>query len=149
MSSPQDLRTRAASLRGQLPQREGPKPPQETGRRIGTVIRSADEELRVNWCEYEGKLYVSLRLWTRDQQGGCWPDPKKGMTVRLRELADVADAIAAAMELAEEHMRQRPAAGGSRRSAGAQGDRRPSRSDRTRRYDAPSATSIMFLEMNR
>jgi hypothetical protein len=138
MPSANDLRTQAALLRGQLPERQQPKPPQETGRRIGTVPRSVDEEIRVNWCEYAGRPYLSLRLWTRDQQGQWWPDAKRGMSVRLRELADMADAIAAAMELAEDHQRQRPAEGGPGRYAGAHRDREPGRPDRAPRYDAPS-----------
>jgi hypothetical protein len=103
-----DLRRRAAALRQRLPPRRQSAPPPENGRRLATIARSPDEELRVAWCEYEGRPYLSLRQWNRDQQGQWWPDSKRGITVRLRELADVADAIAEALDLASEYQRSRP-----------------------------------------
>jgi hypothetical protein len=159
MPSPSDLRSRAASLRSALPERRQATPPPETGRRIGTITRSKDEEIRVNWAEYQGKPYVSLRMWNRSDDGSWWPDAKKGMSVRLRELAGVAEAIAAALDLAEEHQRgrqpgqaaqgeaARPPAGrsdgdGQRRIVGAQ---RPER----RGYDPgtlPPANQGQFSE---
>ena len=81
-----------------------------------TIARSADEEIRVNWAEYEGKPYVSVRLWNRDRDNGTWwPDAKKGMSIRLRELADFAEAIAEALDLAGEHQGRRQPDGTPRR----------------------------------
>src|SRR3954453_4510432 len=103
MASSDQLRNRAGSLRRQFPERRQATPPTETGRRIGTIARSADEEIRVAWCEYEGRPYVSVRMWNRDSNNGSWwPDPKKGMSIRLRELPGIAEAIAEAIDLAEE-----------------------------------------------
>ena len=79
--------------------------PAENGRRIGTIERSADEQIRVNWSEFEGKPFVSLRLWRRGDDGGWWPDGKRGMSVRIRELPDLAAAIAEALDLAEANQR--------------------------------------------
>src|SRR5207248_540653 len=100
-------------------------PPQENGRRLATIGRSKDEELRVNWSEYEGKPYLSIRLWTRDDSGGWWPSKTVGCTVRLRELPDVADAIAEALGLAEEHQSNRGPAP------------RPATNNRRNQSDAP------------
>lgn len=109
MVSPSDLRGAAQRLRNQLPQRQHNKPPAETGQRLATIARSNDEELRVNWCEYEGKPYLSLHLWNRDRDGQWWPDGKRGMSVRIRELPDLAEAIAEALGLAAESLnRSRP-----------------------------------------
>ena len=86
MSDANELRERARKLREELPPRRSATPPAESGRRIGTIERSADEQIRVNWSEFEGKPFVSLRLWKRGDDGGWWPDGKRGMSVRIREL---------------------------------------------------------------
>lgn len=105
---PDDLRARAARLRDTLPgERPRAAPPEDTGQRLATLPR--DErgqraELRVSWAEYEGRPYLSLRVWTLDDGGAAWPS-KVGVTVRLRELPAVAEAIAEALDLAERHAR--------------------------------------------
>jgi Transcriptional Coactivator p15 (PC4) len=106
MSNASDLRNRAEQLRQQLPERRTATPPQENGKRIGTIERSADEEIRVNWSEFEGKPFVSLRLWKRGDDGQWWPDGKRGMSVRIRELPDLAAAIAEALDIAEANQHQ-------------------------------------------
>jgi hypothetical protein len=105
--STSDLRDRAQQLREQLPRRRGGAPPEERGRRLATLARGKGEEIRISWDSYEGRPYLSLRLWSQDDGGGWWPT-KVGFTVRIRELPDVAAAIAEALDLAEEHL------GGSR-----------------------------------
>lgn len=109
---PDDLRDRAARLRASLPgERPRASPPQDTGRRLATLPREERgqrAELRVSWAEYEGRPYVSLRVWTFDDVGAAWPT-KVGVTVRLRELPAVAEALAEALELAERHAGERRA----------------------------------------
>jgi len=106
MSDASDLRERARKLREELPPRRSATPPVENGRRIGTIERSADEQIRVNWSEYEGKPFLSIRMWKRGDDGQWWPDGKRGMSVRIRELPDLAAAIAEALDLAEANQRQ-------------------------------------------
>lgn len=106
MTNTSDLRDRAARVRDQLPPRRQAVPPVENGRRIGTIDRSDTEQIRVNWSEFEGKPYVSLRLWKKDDQGQWWPDGKRGMSVRIRELPDLVDALAEALDLAEAEQRR-------------------------------------------
>jgi len=106
MTNANDLRDRAEQFRQQLPERRTPTPPTENGRRIGTIERSTDEQIRVNWSEYEGKRFLSIRMWKRGDDGQWWPDGKRGMSVRIRELPDLAAAIAEALDLAEANQRQ-------------------------------------------
>jgi hypothetical protein len=106
MSKANDLRNRAERFRRQLPERRRATPPAENGRRLGTIKRSADEQIRVNWSEYEGRPFVSFRMWKRSDDGQWWPDGKRGMSVRIRELPDLAAAIAEALDLAEANQRQ-------------------------------------------
>lgn len=79
--------------------------PRETGERLCTVARPGrggkpDEELRVSLDEYEGHRYLSLRVWTRGQDGDggepVWFPTKRGVTVRARELLEVARAVVGA-----------------------------------------------------
>jgi hypothetical protein len=116
-----DLRQRAASLRGRLPERRQSRPPEENGQRLACIQRGPDEELRVHWSTYEGKPFLSIRIWTRDQQGGWWPDGKRGVAIRVREMPDFAEALSEALELADRHVAQggrQPARGGAPRNRG-------------------------------
>jgi hypothetical protein len=107
--STSDLRDRARSLRQHLPERRQSSPPPEHGRRLATIPRPKDdEEIRINWCEYEGHPYLSIRFWCRADDGQFWPDKHRGFSIRIRELPDVAAAIAEAVDLAEEHLGSRP-----------------------------------------
>lgn len=106
-----DLRARADNLRQSLAPRGGAQAPEDRGKRLATVPRSDNEELRVSWDSYEGRPFLSIRLWRRGE-GGWWPAKDKGITVRLRELADLAEGVAAALELAEAHQAARQQEGG-------------------------------------
>jgi len=105
MSNASDLRDRAERLREQLPPRQSATPPTENGRRIGTIERSASEEIRVNWSEFEGKPFLSIRMWTQSDDGSWWPS-KKGIAIRVGELPGLAAAIAEALDIAEADVRQ-------------------------------------------
>jgi len=108
MSSSDELRSRAEQARQSIPRPRPDRPgPAETGRRIGTIERSADEQIRVNWCECEGHPYISIRLWKSDRSGQWWPDGKRGLSVRIRELPSFAAAIADCLDLVEAHRRER------------------------------------------
>ena len=68
-------------------QPDRPTPPQENGRRLATFPRGEGAEMRVNLAEYQGRPFVSLRLWERDGAGAWWPVKGKGCSVRLNEEA--------------------------------------------------------------
>jgi Transcriptional Coactivator p15 (PC4) len=116
-----DLRGRAQQHRNRQPQHvKATQPPEERGTRLAACGRGQGEELRISCDEYEGRHYVSLRIWTQDIQGGWWPS-NKGVTIRLRDLPAVADALATAMDLAEQDQRSQPLkAGQGGRTGGGQ-----------------------------
>lgn len=90
-----DLRGAAADLRGQQQVQLRPTPV-DNGKRLATIRRGEGEELRVSLDEYEGRPFLSIRVWRNG-----YPDPKRGVTIRIRELADFADGVAAALEEAK------------------------------------------------
>ena len=100
MNDANDLRDRAERLRQQLPEWRTATPPAENGKRIGTIDRSDSEQIRVNWSEFEGKPFISIRMWKRSLDGSWWPD-KRGIAIRVRELPGLAAAIAEALDIAE------------------------------------------------
>jgi hypothetical protein len=95
---PDGLRAKAQAARAQLAPRRAARAPEERGERLATLERGPHEQLRVVWDTYEGHPFVSLRRWTLDTHGQWWPDPHRGVTVRVRELPDVADALALALD---------------------------------------------------
>lgn len=97
MQSSSDLRGKAAAVRETLRPRTAP---QDTGRRLATLRRSESEEVRLSWNEYQGRPFLQLRLWTRDSSGQWWPSKDKGLSLKVRELPDLADGLAEALDLA-------------------------------------------------
>jgi hypothetical protein len=49
-------------------------------------------ELRVSLCTYEGRPYISLRVWEQKQDGSFGPT-RKGVTVRMAECEQVSRAL--------------------------------------------------------
>jgi hypothetical protein len=116
MTTATDLRQQAASFRDRHPEPRRASPPIEQGRRLATLERPKDNaEIRITWSEYEGSPYLSIRVWAQGHDGRLWPQKERGFSVRLRELPAVADAIAEALALADEHLANRPRAGADRR----------------------------------
>lgn len=101
MSDSDDLRNRAENLRQAMPGRQSGTPPQENGKRLGTINRSETEQIRINWSEYDGHPFLSIRMWKRYDDGTWWPD-KRGIAIRVRELPDLVVAMAEAVDLAQD-----------------------------------------------
>ena len=106
MSAANELRRRADDLRQALPERQTAKAPEEDGQRLATMQRGPDEEIRVTWRTYEGRPYVAIRFWTRKFDGQWWPDKGRGISIRIRELPELATAVSAAIDLAEANQRE-------------------------------------------
>ena len=77
------------------------QPPAEQGKRLASLNRGEGVELRVTLAEYEGRPYLSLRVWERGRDGKHWPVKGKGVSVRLSEARTVAEALLAAIDEAE------------------------------------------------
>jgi hypothetical protein len=110
MSSSDNLRGRAERLRQaslNLPIRRTATAPVENGIRVATIERTMDEQMRVNWSECEGHSFVQIRIWNRDRSGQWWPDVKRGLSVRIRELPSFAAAIADCLDLLEADRQRR------------------------------------------
>lgn len=77
-------------------------PPADDGLRLACLERGEDEQLRITWAEYKGRPYVSLQVWTQDRRGRWWPDRRRSVSIRIRELTRVSKAIFEAMNIADE-----------------------------------------------
>jgi Transcriptional Coactivator p15 (PC4) len=77
---------------------ESQAPPRNNGELLATIPRGQGEEMRVSIDQFEGRPYVSLRVWAIGQDGNWWPT-KKGCSVRTRELSEVAQALMRASDL--------------------------------------------------
>ena len=73
------------------PPPERPTPPAENGERLATFPRGDGSELRVNLSTYQGRPFVSLRVWERrpglrvvagEGQGVLGPGPRGGRAGR-------------------------------------------------------------------
>ncbi|MHB2017729.1 MAG: hypothetical protein ACYCW6_12335 [Candidatus Xenobia bacterium] len=143
-----DLRSRAAGLRQQMqPQHQSQRTgeaPQENGIRLATMTRFDGTELRMSWAEYNGHRFLNVRVWTQDASSGTWwPDKTRGLSIRLRELADVAEGLEKALELAQQELDRIAAAAQTPRSsnAAAAPASRPSQPPAPRPTSRPECTT--------
>ena len=78
-----------------LPQAERPQPPQESGERLACFPRGQDQEQRITLDEYQGHRYVRLQVWQLDRSNQTWwPVKGKGASIRLAEVAELAEVLA-------------------------------------------------------
>lgn len=103
-----DLRAGAAALRQTFTSGNGggKQPPQESGKRLARIERG-DDALHLTWQEYEGREFLRLQPWKKGGDGNFWPVKGQGFTIRVHELPDFAEGIAAAMDLAQQFQSKR------------------------------------------
>ena len=77
--------------------------PVENGPRLATFNRGPSEEMRVNFSEFNGHYFVSLRIWYTTPDGRSLPDRSRGLTVKLRELPEFTQAMQIALGMAAAH----------------------------------------------
>ena len=84
------------------PQFTGERLPDD-GRKLATINRGANRELRIRWREFKGHYFLDLREWSVNPKNSqWWPEKGKGITIKARELKNVASAISEAVALSEE-----------------------------------------------
>jgi hypothetical protein len=66
--------------------------------RLLTALRGPTAELRVSLDEFKKRKYLALRQWNKS--GDRWlPDPRRGLSIKLREMEGLLAAINKAIEL--------------------------------------------------
>lgn len=65
---------------------------------LGTIPRSATEQLQIAINSYKGKSYLDLRIFYTTDDGASWNPTKKGVTVAPENLELLKDAIDEAMQ---------------------------------------------------
>jgi hypothetical protein len=98
-----ELQRAAAASRARQPQRtDAPAGLPDEGFQVATLMRSETEQVRVRIVTFNGGApFMRLQVWTKGSDGGWWPSKGKGMTVRLRELPDLAEGLVRAMAEAD------------------------------------------------
>ncbi|AFS52660.1 hypothetical protein [Leptospirillum ferriphilum] len=99
------LTEKAQKLRQSFPASRGGTPPQDTGIRLATLPRP-EGEWRLSWNVFEDRPYLRLQLWSKGEDGSFWPVKGQGLTIKLRELPNLAEGIQRALDMALEATRQ-------------------------------------------
>src|SRR5262249_40284131 len=81
-------------------QYQSPGPLEDEGRRLATLPRGDNVELRVTLSEFRGRPFIALRIWERGGDGQLWPMKGRGCSIRLHELGEVIGALRSAEDLA-------------------------------------------------
>jgi len=68
----------------------------DPGQILWQAPRGESERLRLSRREYQGRPFLDLRIEYRDH-GGAWRPTKKGVSLRVHELADVQAALGRAV----------------------------------------------------
>jgi len=72
--------------------------PPDPGEVLAEMPRGEREVLRVALREFEGKPFVTIAVWEKGTGGAFWPARGKAVTVRVRELGAVLEALVVAAE---------------------------------------------------
>ncbi len=96
------LTQKAQELKRSLPPERTGSPPVMKGQLLGTLPHK-EGEVRIVWDTFEGHAFLSVRLWTVDDNGQHWPS-KNGFTVRVRDLPTLGEAVGRALDKALEEL---------------------------------------------
>jgi hypothetical protein len=87
---------------------ESPPAPEKGILLLELARRREDGILRVSWCALEaGERFLQVRLWKRDNDGVLRPT-RRGSVIRFREMPEFGEAIAKALDLAQECGQAKP-----------------------------------------
>lgn len=95
----------ANKLRSTLPKAGGGKAPEDTGIRLATFPRP-EGELRFTWNVYEDKPYLRFQFWSKGDDGTFWPVKGAGLSIKVKELPDLAEGVQKALDLAMQKSRK-------------------------------------------
>ena len=93
------LTQKASELRSAFPKPGGGTAPQDSGIRLATFPRP-EGELRFSWNAYEGKPYLRFQLWSKGDDGSFWPVKGAGLSIKVKELPDLAEGVQKALDMA-------------------------------------------------
>lgn len=93
------LAQKASALRSALPKPGGGKAPEDSGIRLATFQRP-EGELRFTWNVYENKPYVRFQIWSKSDDGAFWPVKGQGLSIKIKELPDLAEGVQRALDMA-------------------------------------------------
>ena len=80
------------------PQSERRGPPEDEGKPLATLDRGPNCQLRVRGKMFKGAAFVDVRVWEKNDRGDWWPTRGKGVTLKPRELRELASALATAAD---------------------------------------------------
>lgn len=81
------------------PKPQAPRAPIDPGKILVACNRQDGTVLRVALKEYEGRPFLDLRVWNPGELGtGQLLPSKKGVSLKVRELPDVVEALMTAMQ---------------------------------------------------
>lgn len=79
-------------------------PPEPSGQELASFPRKgpdgAEQSLRIALEEYQGRPYISIRVWQKDRRTQQWWPTKRGTSLRISEAEGAIEAIEAALTLA-------------------------------------------------
>ena len=73
--------------------------------RLATLPRGDNVAFHVEWSEFKGHRFVSLRVWNKATDGSWRPDVKRGCSIKRGEISAVIVALTKALELADDEGR--------------------------------------------
>lgn len=94
-----ELTEKANQLRSQPPRAFSGTAPQDTGIRLST-FQKPEGELRFTWNVYEDRPYLRFQLWSKSDDGSYWPVKGQGLTIKVKDLPDLAEGVQKALDMA-------------------------------------------------
>jgi hypothetical protein len=74
-------------------------PPEPAGRTLFEADRlDGDERLRVSLEEFNGYPFVRVAVWVRNERGAWWPAKNRNVSLKRREVAGIAEALAGVVD---------------------------------------------------
>lgn len=96
MPDPLHAKATVESLRAAMSRTAATSPSPAEGRRLATLRRGKEGELRLTWEDSAGHPFLRLRVWARTDWG--LSPTRKALTIRMKELPELLEGLLAAAE---------------------------------------------------